>query len=298
MTDVNSQVRLYAIIARSSPWAVAFRRGPSKQVQLIRWNTETDELVHGQWFKGRIYERRCDLSPDGQLLIYFAAKNKKPMYSWTAVSRPPYLTALALWPNGAAWGGGGMFASSTQIELNHGPGQAVLAPELSLPRALRVRPFGGQPGWGEDDPVWSMRLERDGWRQTAFPTKTKDDFGAKVWIEFSPPITWEKKNPKNPKQYSLELEILGIKERGGPWWITEHSIFAKDDVINLGRSDWADWSHSGDLLYARDGRLFRLRCKGGHLLDMEESEEVADFRTSKFEPMEAPPEARKWPKLK
>jgi hypothetical protein len=97
--------RLYAILARRSPVAVLFRRGPSKQVLLIRWNTNDDSLLPGQWLKGRIYERRCDLSPDGDLLLYFAANWKKPYLSWSAVSRPPYLTALALWPKGDGWGG-------------------------------------------------------------------------------------------------------------------------------------------------------------------------------------------------
>ncbi len=294
---MNSQVRLFAIIARSSPVAVVFRRGPSKQVQLIRWDTETDKFEPGQWFKGRIYERRCDLSPDGQLLIYFAAKNKKPMYSWTAISRPPYLTALALWPNGSAWGGGGRFMSNKVVELNHGECLSSLADGFSIPKAFRVKPFSEGYDLGEE-PIWSMRLKRDGWKQTAFSAKTKDDFGAKVWLEFSPPITWEKKNPKYPKQYSLELEILGIKERDGPWWITEHSVYAKNDVINLGRTDWADWSHSGDLLYAKDGKLFRVSCKGGQLSDVNVAKEIADFRSSKFQSMEPSAEALRWPRLR
>src|SRR5689334_23259019 len=98
--STTTQVRLYALLARKSPRAVIFRRGPSRQVQLISWNTEKDTFEPGQWFKGRIYERRCDLSPNGDLLIYFAAKHKEPLYSWSAVSRPPYLTALALWRKG------------------------------------------------------------------------------------------------------------------------------------------------------------------------------------------------------
>lgn len=71
----------------------------------------------GQWFKGRIYERRCDLSPSGEKLIYFAAKYRSPLYTWTAVSRPPFLTALLLWPKGDAWGGGGLFNNERTIGL-------------------------------------------------------------------------------------------------------------------------------------------------------------------------------------
>ena len=101
--------RLYALIARDARRAVVFRRGPSKQVLVLLWNLKDDVLVPGQWFKGRIYERRCDLSPDGEMLAYFAAKHRGPFGTWTAVSRPPYLTALALWPKGDAWGGGALF---------------------------------------------------------------------------------------------------------------------------------------------------------------------------------------------
>src|SRR5689334_10667690 len=107
--------RLYVLLARKAPIGVVFRRGPSKQVLLLSWNTETHEIRKGQWLKGRIYEHRCDLSPSGEKLIYFAANQRQPMYSWTAVSRPPFLTALALWPKGDAWGGGGLFENERTL---------------------------------------------------------------------------------------------------------------------------------------------------------------------------------------
>src|SRR6185295_18250857 len=68
--------RLFVIMARESKTAVIFRRGPSRWVQLIRWYTETDTFEPGQWFHGRIYEERCDLSPNGEHLIYFATKHQ------------------------------------------------------------------------------------------------------------------------------------------------------------------------------------------------------------------------------
>jgi hypothetical protein len=99
--------RLFPILARRSYTAVIFRRGLSKWVQLIRWDTKTDTFEPGQWFHGRVYERRCDLSPDGSLLVYFAQKisarslkDKEYTYAWTAISKPPYLTALALLAQG------------------------------------------------------------------------------------------------------------------------------------------------------------------------------------------------------
>nr|MCH9684422.1 hypothetical protein [Deltaproteobacteria bacterium] len=120
--------RLYAILARSSETAVVFRRGPTKQVQLWRWHRRRDEFERGQWLAGRVYERRCDLSPDGTLLVYFAAKYKGPYSTYTVISRPPYFTALALFPKDDTWGGGGLFAGPRRLSLNHrAPEQMQLA---------------------------------------------------------------------------------------------------------------------------------------------------------------------------
>ena len=70
--------RLHAILAREAPKAVIFRRGPSGQVCTIGWDLETDTFTMGQWLKGRIYEYRSDLSPDGKLMIYFATDFRRP----------------------------------------------------------------------------------------------------------------------------------------------------------------------------------------------------------------------------
>src|SRR4051812_43670890 len=118
--------RLSLLLARDADVAVIFRRGPSKWVEVIRWNTRRDEFERGHWFHGRIYERRCDLSPDGEPLLYFVSKfsgrtmkENAYTYAWTAVSRPPWLTALALWPKGDCWWGGGQFLGNHHILLNH-----------------------------------------------------------------------------------------------------------------------------------------------------------------------------------
>jgi hypothetical protein len=112
--------RLYGITAREAPVAVLFRRGPSKYVQLVRWDTSTDTFEPGQWFHGRIYERDSDLSPDGRLLVYFAAGYGKryeiDKSTWVAVSRPPFLSALAIWFYvGTAYGG--LFLSNKELGL-------------------------------------------------------------------------------------------------------------------------------------------------------------------------------------
>jgi phage-related protein len=47
-----------------------------------------------------------------------------PLYSWTAGSRLPFLTALAMWPNGSTWGDSQLFKSERIIKLNHAPARS------------------------------------------------------------------------------------------------------------------------------------------------------------------------------
>jgi hypothetical protein len=290
---MGATTRLFGIVARKSPRAVIFRRGPSRQVLLIAWNTATDEFETGQWFTGRIYERRCDLSPDGEFLVYFAAKNKKPLYSWTAISRPPYLTALALWPKGDGWGGGGLFDSGRQVALNHRAPEMKLADGFALPRTLQVKALGDCPGWGEDDPIWPTRLLQDGWKVESKGELRKHDFNARVSWEYEPPIVYAKRHPIQAR-YVLKMEIQGIHERNRSWYVIEHAVMHGQKLIDaLGRTDWAEWLPNGDLVFTRSGQLLRLRFNGRELPMSECAEQIADFSAIRFEPKEAPKKAQR-----
>ncbi len=112
--------RLFVIVARDAPVALILRRGPSKWYHLIRWRMDKDAFEPGAWFRGRIYEEKCDLSPDGTLMVTFCHGGRyRPGYtdSWTAVSRAPWLHALALWPWGTTYGGGGRFIDNRTLIL-------------------------------------------------------------------------------------------------------------------------------------------------------------------------------------
>lgn len=295
--DLKSQVRLYCLLAREAPVAVVFRRGPSKQVLLLQWQTDSDTFHEGQWFKGRIYERRCDLSPSGEQLIYFAANYKQPYFSWTAVSKPPFLTALALWPKGDAWGGGGLFEDENTILLNHRPGEMKLAKNFSLPESVRVKPLGEGSGWGEDNPIMAVRLNRDGWCLLHHGEAIEHTIGASVWMEFNPAELWSKPHAHSSRRYELQMHIQGLHQRNGPWYIIEHLVNDKKtgSTIKLGQTDWADWCHSGDLLYAKEGKLFRLRfSEDGKLEDLSGAKLLIDLTDRTFKEVAAPSEAKEW----
>lgn len=117
--------RLHLLQAPRAHVGVVFRRGPSKRTEIVRWDMRSDTIERGHWFTGRFYERRSDLSPHGELPVYFASKfnadtieDEEYTYAWTAVSKPPWLTALALWPKGDCWWGGGMFTGRGSLRLN------------------------------------------------------------------------------------------------------------------------------------------------------------------------------------
>ena len=117
--------RLFVIFAKEASEAVIFRRGPSSWFHVIRWDTKHDKFHHGTSIKGRIYPERCDLSPDGKLLLYFVfqGRQSRTSYSdsWNAISRSPWLAAIGLWPQGTTYGGGGRFTDNRSAILRFYP---------------------------------------------------------------------------------------------------------------------------------------------------------------------------------
>lgn len=292
----KSSTRIFVILARNAPLGVIFRRGPSKQVQLIKWHLGSDKLEYGQWFKGRIYERRCDLSPSGDFLAYFAAKNKKPLYCWTAVSKPPYLTALALWPKRfGAWGGGGLWESELTLLLNHEAGERDLMEGFHLKKDMKTRPLGEYSGRGEDDPLYHTRLLRDGWVLKDQGECQKPDWKAKVtWVYTRPQIY-----QKACGEHLLQMQTKGVHQQDGPWYLIDYAFLTKEGeaLFTLPDTDWADWDGDGNLLFARAGKLFRLNKKNFARFKTKGDEalkEIADLNHLKFEAKAAPAKATVW----
>ncbi len=174
---MNPAPRLFVIVARAARFALVLRRGPSAWCHLIAWETTRDAFAHGAWFHGRIYEEKCDLSPDGKLFVYAAHQGSRGRTSytssWTAVSRPPWLHALALWPMGTTYGGGGRFVDdrhlmtrgTSRLHPDHPPG-GLDAGKLGLVagEAESQRSSGEVPDaeWSGRDPDDRLIYARDG----------------------------------------------------------------------------------------------------------------------------------------
>jgi hypothetical protein len=281
--------RLFLLFARKAPLVVIFRRGPSKWVQLIKWNTATDVFEQGQWFNGRIYERRSDLSPNGSLLIYFAQKitaesknDSEYTYAWTAISKPPYLTALALWPKGDCWHGGGSFKNGRVVLLNHKP--AVAKPHKDhKPHLLLVRP--NPNACGEDDRIFSERLERDGWKLIT-RWKVENRGYPKLFHTIQPEVRERtSRDGKHILRLTRSVECLDYAEEFSGRSAERARLF------EIERADWADWDQHGRLVFARDGKIFAASIKqSGELFE----KLLIDLNSSKPEPLTPPVWATKW----
>jgi len=277
-------------------------------VLALRWWLDHDRLEPGQWFNGRIYERRCDLSPDGDLLIYFAAKWQAPFETWTAVSRTPYLTALALWPKGDAWGGGGLFETPRVIGLNHLDIKAPVIPGASkagwhplgsepqkLPENFEVRRWGEHAGRGEDNPVHHERITRDGWIFVAGGDAGPYRRADYAWL-FNAPEIYERPSPSGG--LILRRLLRAICQRNGPWYVEDFEVLRDGARIRfIANCTWADWHTNGDLLFALDGRLYRLPAAsaGKAVSDpVENAMLVADLAPLRFANIVAPDWAKQW----
>lgn len=144
MTQQTPVVRLHLFFATENDAALIVRQGPTEQFRMIRWNRDTDTFEDGQWVKKKVYIDRCDLSPDGRHFIYFMLDGRwgSPGEGcYTAISRPPYWTAISLFPEGSTWGGGGVFLDNRHYYATGG--EDIIGNDAGLARVKLGEPAKG-----------------------------------------------------------------------------------------------------------------------------------------------------------
>lgn len=268
--------RLSVCIAREAPVAVILRRGPSKWVRLIRWDMETDTFEPGQWLHGRIPQ--CDLSPDGRYLAYFADDFRPHRHSeaWIAISRPPYLTALALWKTQAAFGYSPIFLNRRTLLLSGDPpdegtipgGWRVTGSEGLFPaeQAQLHRIREGMEGW-DIRPNWMRGRGMLVHSWTGTPAQCEVELG----------------------QYFLVPTALRSSRPAGerPMPAAEASMI---EVSPLAEGSRYYFDHGRRLVYTRYGQLWRATISRGR----PKHEQLADFNGMGPESVLPPAWACRW----
>jgi hypothetical protein len=283
---------LFVLLAREAPVGVIFRRGPRDWTQIIHWDTKKDIFTPGQWFHGRLYSKRSDLSPDGKLLIYFAAKYHRlnnPPHSyriWTAISKPPYFTGLFFAPDFDTYGGGGIFIDNhTVLYNNTSPFDGVQEkPQPKLTVISKRECFSATAlayhrllanGW-----TWP---ENDAYAKSEFTIKSlfsEEILPSSIFVKGIEPLVWH----KQVGHYTLTLTYKSTASR----YQLTHT--AKGYFTFLDKVEWADFDYRGRVVLAKEGKLFAaiMNHQGLGLT------ELADFNANQPEAIESPEWAKKW----
>jgi len=114
-------LKLHLYFATENAQALILRRAGKRLFNLIGWDRANDTFTEGQWIRKMVRDDACALSPDGQHFIY-AVQNADPDQpageSYTVVSRAPWFTALALFPQDHVWRIGGWFPDVAHFQLH------------------------------------------------------------------------------------------------------------------------------------------------------------------------------------
>lgn len=287
ISSIPATCHLSGVIARDAPVAVLLRRGPQKWVQSILWHTDTDNFEAGQWLRAGV--DACSLSPDGRLFAYYASDYRRPrrhrhktvIYSehYTAISRPPYFTALAIWPSAGWTDGGGVFASNDTFLLNERRfagerGEAARQAQNTheADGHLTVRAGADVPGyrWGRGIPVWAEIRQNLGWYRL--------QVGATVY--------WEKQSPDG------RFTLVETTTVSAPEWKRYYTLLdtqrKRSTVLT---PEWAEWDQRGRVLWTYRGQVFAAMPDTA-LVDVPP---LADFSAARPEPVVPPEWATRWP---
>ncbi|MEQ8718130.1 MAG: hypothetical protein RIE08_11040 [Acidimicrobiales bacterium] len=270
--------RIYCIVAERRPVVAVIARGPSDWVRVGRWDVDGAHYEAGAWFHGRLFPQRSDLSPDGRWFLYTA---QKPGADWaageiySAISRLPWLHALAAWGAGTTYTRGARFDAHSQGTC-----------ELGQPDVGSV-PLVARLGIRLHAPIQFAVERHHGWTE-APDTPPRADGGP--WDE-QRPVTMVRRRPGADEQ----LRVTGVYAafRTGPHdpSALRYDLVTARGVTSLHEAQWADWAHDGRLLTATtDGALTLSELRGGE-------PEVTwrhDLGSARPDPSAPPPEARSW----
>ena len=201
---ITAYAKLHILLARDSRLALVIRHGTAKSVCTLLWDRARDTFTLGQWIRGRIDTATCDLSPDGAHFIYTASRyGALKVDYWTAVSRTPYLKALAYYP----WRGlGGWFVNNRDYCVPGGAPHARASntgdDDREHPSLWRVAAEAPQPS------LYSARLLRGGW--------TLEDCNAKPYFVRKFKHGWTLRHGAS-FQYRLSSEELAVDTSGWDW---------------------------------------------------------------------------------
>jgi hypothetical protein len=181
------------------------------------------------------------------------------------------------------------------VGINHGFGSLTPTDDSLHPKHFEATMLYGYSG--------PAPMIRDGWVLIQRGKSQSQPARARTRYVLDPPTIYRRPNPRRGA-LTLERRELGAGETNGPWELLEFTVLSGSNGAEdrgseklapkgrepgreeLGRLDWADWGPNGDLLFARDGELFRAK------LDAKKERLAVPKRVMDFRPLtftEVPP---------
>jgi hypothetical protein len=272
--------RIFGIPAAAAPVVAVLRRGPTDWWHVGRWNTSAETYEAGAWFKGALYPQKCDLSPDGRWLAYSALKGGATWEAGTiyeAISRLPWLQALAAWNAGTTYTRGFHFAPEPGTSDLGDPDVGDATPCLRR-YGLELNPIEQfsverRRGWSES-PDTPLRNPRDGWDERRR-------------------VEMQKPQPGGRHLLHVDGTYAGFRE--SPDWYEPATYFltraGTNELTVLEDVQWADWDERGRLLAATTAGAIEVRELSGDSARVVFGEDLARLRP---EPAPAPAWAAEW----
>jgi hypothetical protein len=273
--------RLFGIPARDAAVVAVLRRGPSAWSHLGRWDLADGSYEPGSWIRANLYPQRCDLSPDGRWFAYLTSAGRGDWdagSTYLAISRLPWLTALAAWGTCGTWTRGVHFVDDPDVQ-ELGPADEGDTAELTRRYGLAFNPAV----------TFAVERRRDWVEAAGSPPRADDD----VWDEQrGDRVVVEKACPADPASVlSARGRFAAFREGPHPGEprVTDYRLARDGREVPLDHVQWADWAADGRLLVATtDGRL-QIRSPTGDAVVHE-----VDLSPLRPDPQRSPAMARAW----
>ncbi|MBP6985805.1 MAG: hypothetical protein KBB83_04345 [Alphaproteobacteria bacterium] len=256
---------------------------------MIKWDLAKDLFDYGQWIYGHIFPKHCDISPDGKYFIYAIYKPVNiegiGYEGLTAISKPPYFTALGMWPFNSTCFVGGFFESEHKVNVCSKEMEVIkYKPPLEIAygcsKLLELGHVISNSDFHRHENGWNQ-LEKFQWENSGF-------MGTHVW-------------QKVGKKYTLTERLDAREHFNNKLGVDQldYTVSNRDGtpLFTIKKADWADFYKNRDLLFAKDGCLYRLNNNDFEKFALEglnAAKLLVDFNPMVFEEMPPSAYARKW----
>ncbi len=213
--------------------------------------------------------------------------------TWTAISKPPYYTALALWPEIGTWGGGGLFIDQTTVCLRLHESARPHKDHLPPPNLNIIQCVPHE----REDNIYMQRLHAYGWTLV-------HEGHSNPYVFQNPYATWgyiadgttdptiRHKRTEN-KPYRLIMYDYGYTyvSSGDPH-VFRYALYNEQTKVNIpiATDEWADFDQQGRLVYVNNGALFAAHLTQTGMVE----HQIADFNEQRPKLIQSPTWAHTW----